>query len=177
MKVAAKAGKVQLFFQDESGMANHPNVQRGWSPVGMPHEADASIARKRINILGALNYGSNALTYQVHETNISKKHVIDFIDHVAAAHSGSGVPIIVVLDNASIHGYIPEEKEREWLVNHKLLLWHVPPYSPELNLIEILWKHVKYHWREFVTWSKNSLIENINNILGNYGNKFKINYV
>ena len=119
-------------------MANQPNVQRAWSPVGMPHEADAGIARKRGNILGALNYGTNALTYRRHETSGTKEHVIDFLDLVATTHSKSGVPIIVILDNASIHGHIPEEKERDWLVNHKMLLWHIPPYSPELNIIEIL---------------------------------------
>lgn len=176
MKVAAKAGAIQLFFQDESGMSNQPNVQRAWSPVGMPHEADASIGRKRVNILGALNYGTNTLTYKLHETSVTKAHVIDFLDHVATTHSKSGVPIIVVLDNASIHGHIPEEKERDWLVNHKMLLWHIPPYSPELNIIEILWKHAKYHWREFTTWTKDCLVREVENIFCNYGNLFKINY-
>jgi transposase len=176
MKEAAKAGKIQLFFQDESGMANHPNVQRAWSPVGMPHEADASIPRKRINILGALNYGANTLTYKLHETSVSKAKVIDFLDNLAATHSKSGVPIIVVLDNASIHGHIPEEKEREWLVNHKMLLWHIPPYSPELNIIEILWKHAKYHWRAFTTWTRECLAKEVDNIFGYYGKFFKIDY-
>jgi hypothetical protein len=34
MKNAAKAGKAQLFFQDEAGMSNLPNVQRAWSLIG-----------------------------------------------------------------------------------------------------------------------------------------------
>lgn len=177
MKKAAKAGKLQLFFQDESGMSNQPNVQRAWSPIGMPHEADASVSRKRVNILGALNYGTNALTYKLHETSVTKGLIIEFLDNLAATHSRSGVPIIVVLDNASIHGHIPEEKRLDWLLNHKMLLWHIPPYSPELNLIEILWKHAKYHWRAFTTWAKDSLMKEVENIFCNYGKHFKINYV
>lgn len=64
--------KNTIFFQNESGMANQPNVQRAWSPIGMPHDADASFARKRVNILGALNYGTNTLTYKLHETSVTK---------------------------------------------------------------------------------------------------------
>jgi hypothetical protein len=29
----------------------------------------------------------------------------------------------------------------DWLLNHRLVLLYLPPYSPELNPIEIVWKH------------------------------------
>ncbi|WEF29177.1 hypothetical protein PYR66_05475 [Klebsiella aerogenes] len=30
-------------------------------------------------------------------------------------------------------------------------------YGPELNLIEIVWKQAKYHWRRFITWTKDTM--------------------
>ena len=50
-----KDKEIELLYFDETGIANVPNVQRSWSPLGEPHSADASIARKRVNVLGALN--------------------------------------------------------------------------------------------------------------------------
>jgi transposase len=176
MKQAAKAGKVKLFFQDEAGMSNIPNVQRAWSPARMPHQADASLTKKRVNILGALDYGTNTLTHTLHEGSITRERVIAFVDTLAKQHESHGLPTIVVLDNASIHHNIPSEKLDEWLFNHKLLLWHIPPYSPELNIIEILWKHTKYHWRKFTTWKKEQLHDEVEKILCEYGTGFKIDY-
>ncbi|QFY42194.1 hypothetical protein F6R98_05735 [Candidatus Methylospira mobilis] len=42
------------------------------------------------------------------------------------------------MDNASIHHSIEQEITDRWLVDHRLVLLYLPPYSPELNLIEIL---------------------------------------
>jgi transposase len=38
------------------------------------------------------------------------------------------------------------------------MVLYLPPYSPELNLIEIVWKHAMYHWRRFVTWTNEPLM-------------------
>ncbi|WP_415873359.1 transposase [Burkholderia ubonensis] len=37
-----------------------------------------------------------------------------------------------------------------------MLLFYLPPYSPELNLIEIVWRHLKYRWRRFMPGPKKS---------------------
>jgi hypothetical protein len=58
---AAREGKLSLFYLDESGFSNIPNVQRAWSPVGKPHVADASVARQRVNVVGALDYATGKL--------------------------------------------------------------------------------------------------------------------
>jgi len=174
-KQAARDNRVELFFMDEAGMSTVPNVQRAWSPLSEPHAADASGTKSRVNILGALNYGANFLIHSIHKGSVKRDHIVDFIDNLAQK-TKTGKPIIVVLDNATVHHNIDQEKINHWLANHKLMLWHIPPYSPELNLIEILWKQAKYHWRKFTTWTKESLLEEVSNIFCAYGNKFKINY-
>ncbi|WP_425117282.1 transposase [Burkholderia ambifaria] len=34
-----------------------------------------------------------------------------------------------------------------WLIDHQALLFYLPPYSPELNKFEIVWRHLKHRWR------------------------------
>lgn len=46
----------------------------------------------------------------------------------------------------------------------------------ELNLIEILWKHAKYHWRKFTTWTTKNLLREVGEIFEGYGSKFEIRY-
>lgn len=175
MKLAAKKGDAHLYFFDESGMSNIPSVPRAWSPLGKPHCADASIGRRRVNILGALNYAENSLTYALHESSVKRPHVVQFLDSLAVQHN-DGKPTIVILDNASIHHDIEQEKIHDWLCQHQLILVYLTPYSPELNLIEILWKQAKYHWRKFTTWSKENLLREVNEIFLGYGEKFEISY-
>jgi transposase len=175
LKVAAKEGVAQLYFFDESGMSTVPNVQRAWSPLGTPHCADASGSRKRVNILGALNYATNTLVHALHETTVKRPQVIEFIHKLALKHV-DGKPIIVVLDNASIHHNISKEQIDEWLHNHRLILVYLTPYSPELNPIEILWKHAKYHWRKFTTWTKENLLREVDQIFLGYGVTFEISF-
>ncbi|KHD29533.1 transposase [Xenorhabdus nematophila] len=57
-----------------------------------------------------------------------------------------------------------------------MFLLYLPTYSPELNLIEIVWKQAKYHWRRFMTWTQETMEEEINALLGGYGEKYAINF-
>lgn len=57
-----------------------------------------------------------------------------------------------------------------------MVLFYLPTYSPELNLIEMVWKHAKSHWRRFVTWTRETLDAKILALLGSYGDKFQINF-
>lgn len=73
MQQSAREERMHLLYLDESGMSNVPNVQRAWSPLGVPHSADASVSRRRVNILGALDYGKNALNYVLHEGSVKRE--------------------------------------------------------------------------------------------------------
>jgi transposase len=85
------------------------------------------------------------------------------------------VPRIVVLDNASIHkGDVMDKKRRQW-AKQGLCLYYPPPYSPELNRIEILWKHTKYFWRRFASINGAALLEEIQTLMIGFGSKFTIN--
>ncbi len=128
-QIAAREGKIGLFYLEESGFANIPNVQRSWSPKGQPHEAEAGVTRRRANVIGALEYATGELWYEVRDKAIRRENVVDFIDRIAQ-RAEAGALTLVVLDNASMHHDIDPEKLEDWLVNHRLVLMHLPPYSP-----------------------------------------------
>ena len=111
----------------------------------------------------------------LHESSVKRPQVVQFLDRLAVQHN-DGKPTIVILDNASIPHDIEQEKIHDWLCKHQLILVYLTPYSPGLNLIEILWKQAKYHWRKFTTWSKENLLCEVNEIFHGYGEKFEISY-
>ncbi len=53
---------------------------------------------------------------------------------------------------------------------------YLPPYSPELNAIEMLWKQAKYHWRSFKTWARDKLLTEVKELLDDYGSKFHVSF-
>ena len=83
---------------------------------------------------------------------------------------------LTLVDNARTHHKIDPEKLDEWLFERRLVLMHFPPYSPELNPIEIVWKHLKYHWRRFVPLSKEELFKQVQNLMADIGSNFKISF-
>ena len=68
--------------------------------------------------------------------SVKRPAVIQFLDRVA--QQADQRPTVVVLDNASIHHDIDHETLERWLIEHRMMLFYLPPYSPELNMIEIL---------------------------------------
>ena len=81
------------------------------------------------------------------------------------------------MENASPHRSKRfQGKCQEWK-SKGLLIQFIPPYSPELNLIEMLCKHIKYLWigpKDFI--SKNALQDALQTILKSVGAKYRISF-
>lgn len=173
---AAGEEKIDLFYMDGSGFSCLPNVQRAWSVAGKPHEADASVGRKRLNVLGALPYGPKGeLFYESYAGSVATQTVTGFLTRLAESTDPNRLTV-VVLDNASVHRAISQDVRDEWLVAHRMLLYFLPPYSPELNLIEVLWKQAKYHWRRFVSWTASQLRNEVHALLDGRKHKCQIGF-
>ena len=85
-------------------------------------------------------------------------------------------PTVVVLDNASIHkSKAVEAKMEEW-ERRGMTLYFLSTYSPELNLIEILWRKIKYEWMPRSAYESifnlRSAIRNIIDLFGS--NEYRI---
>jgi hypothetical protein len=84
---------------------------------------------------------------------------------------------VVVIDKASIHTSEEFEERIPYWKKQGLIIKYLPPYSPELNLIEILWERIKYTWLPFSAYQcLNALIEALENILSNVGSKYQITF-
>jgi transposase len=164
----------ELLYFDESGFSPNPPVQYGWTQIGQTRSVEPLAHRQRVNVLGALRHDGQ-LIWTTQQRPTRCEDVIAFFDQIAnQAHS---VPRIVLLDNAAMHKGEDMEKHRRRWARQGLHLYYLPPYSPELNRIEILWKHAKYFWRRFAAVNGADLLHEIQALMKGFGSEFSVNLV
>lgn len=163
---------IDLFYFDASGFSLTPEVPYGWQS-SEDSILQPSALSKRINVLGFLNT-NNDLTPYVFEETVNSAVVVACFDDFAKSITKTTV---VVLDNAPVHtsGFFLDQTQK-W-ENMGLFLYNIPPYSPELNKIEILWKMIKYYWIPFEAYiSFSNLQKAIDHVLVNVGKKYHITF-
>lgn len=94
--------------------------------------------RKRFNVLGAIDAVTRELTTVTNNTTVNATAICELLRKLSARYPG--LPMSLVLDNAR---YQRCEPVRLLAAELKIELLYLPPYSPNLNLIERLWKFVK----------------------------------
>ncbi|KAA6318842.1 hypothetical protein EZS27_031196 [termite gut metagenome] len=95
--------------------------------------------RNRYNVLGAIHAVTHTLITICNETYINANVVCELLLEIRKTHIGE-TPVTLVLDNAK---YQRCSVVRELAEKLKIELLFLPAYSPNLNLIERLWKWVK----------------------------------
>ena len=168
-------GKHELYYFDESGFSQSSSVPYAWSPIGQPWEIPAYTHSQRLNVLGFLSR-QGKLVYHTTTESVTTATVISAFDQFIAQKDPDTFAI-VILDNASMHRSRAFARKRlEWL-NHRLHVIHLSAYSPELNLIEIFWRRVKYSWLPLTAYeSFATLCSEVHRVLGGYGNEYTITY-
>lgn len=82
---------------------------------------------------------------------------------------------VVVIDNAPIHRSQAFQKKLPAWEKKGLFLYFLPEYSPELNLIEILWRFIKYFWLPFSAYLNfDALVQAVEEILMKVGTEYQI---
>jgi transposase len=130
--------------------------------------------RQRLNVLGLLNRANEAYFYP-HTGPIGSAEVIAALDHFADARPHRLT--LVILDNAPIHQSeaVTQCVER-WLAKG-VGVHFLPPYCPELNRIEILWRKIKYDWLPFSAYTSfAALKEALLDIFSSVGSKYQITF-
>ena len=132
----AKKGTRAVFFVDAAHFVFAPFLGILWCFERLFVPAPAG--RQRLNVLGAVH----AITHQIitvkNQTYVTAETVCELLLLLAGAHPG--IPLTVVLDNAR---YQRCARVQELALTLHIELLYLPPYSPNLNLIERLWKFVK----------------------------------
>ena len=132
----AQKGECHLLFMDAAHFILEPFICALWCVARL--FVKASSGRNRINVLGVVN----ALTKEVitisNTTYITAQTIVDFLKQLKK-HYGDK-PLKIVLDNARYqHCKLVEDVAKQ--LNITLLF--LPSYSPNLNIIERLWKFTK----------------------------------
>ena len=111
-----------------------------WQPRGRAGtiEVKTNPGRKRINILGALDLNSLRVITTLTEEKCNKERVVEFFQKLREIYFDKD--IVVVLDNAMYNHAKYTTTYAEW---YNIELLFLPPYSPNLNLIERLWRFTK----------------------------------
>ena len=119
--------------------AVHPTqatkLSYGWIRTGQTKHVETTGSRTRLNIVGAIQLGNLAETVTAQYETINGESIIDFMTKLRGQYGSKTVHLI--LDRSGYH--------RSMLVAEKAIelnikLHFLPPYSPNLNPIERLWK-------------------------------------
>ena len=94
-----------------------------------------------MNLFALLSRG-NRVFFRASEKTIHSARVCDYLDPFSASLSR---PTVVVLDNATVHQGQVKKRRAAW-EKRGLFVLFLPVYSPHLNIVEILWKKLKYEW-------------------------------
>lgn len=132
-------GASHLVYLDECEVHRHPHLRRVWRRRGSGLRVPAAGKDARCAVYGALNDASGQVIWQTAPTKDAATFVA-FRDHLAAALPTG--QIVVVLDSV---GYHKAHAARRWWVAHQdriRPLW-LRAYSPELNLLERVWRYLK----------------------------------
>ena len=132
----AKAGLLELFFMDASHFVMGGLPGRLWGKVR--YWIKTGSGRKRFNVLGALNFVSKKIETITNDSYITSTQVVQLLGDIAVKYAGK--PIAIILDNARYqHCKFVEDSA----IKLGIQLIFLPTYSPNLNLIERVWKFVK----------------------------------
>lgn len=166
-------GEIDLYYFDESGFTLDPYVPYAWQPKGESIEVPSSKSG-RINVLGFLSRNESKFESFICEGSINSEVVISCFDSFSEIINNK---TCVLIDNAPMHrskAFI--KKISEWGRKGLFIIFNAP-YSPELNIIEILWKKIKYEWLPFSAYESYKELESeLCDILKNVGKKFFVNF-
>ncbi|MGL5749304.1 MAG: IS630 family transposase [Paraclostridium sp.] len=128
-----------ILFQDESMIRDYQAIQKTWFIKGQQKSIPTYSKNAGVKLIGILDYVTGMVYCEEHE-KYDAKVFLEFLKVVLEKYPTG--KIVMILDNAKIHHakliqpFLNEMKDR-------LELMFLPPYSPNLNLIEGLWGWIK----------------------------------
>lgn len=169
----AKSGLINLVYYDESGFSLNSNVPYAWQEKGKELTIPKSRS-KNITISGFLSNDGKSLDSFKTIGFVNSEMLVGIFDDFASRISKE---TIVVLDNAPTHTSKLFSSNIEKWENLGLKLLFLPPYSPQLNKIETLWRFIKYQWLDISSYlSFENLENNLERVLLDFGTKCTINF-
>lgn len=127
-----------IYFGDATHPQHNTQVANCWILKGNEKKIKSNTGRTRININGVLNPETKEVIVREEET-INAQTTINLFKEVEEKNTDK-TKIYIIVDNAK---YYKNKQVTEYLETSKINLIFLPTYSPNLNLIERLWKFMK----------------------------------
>jgi transposase len=136
---------IDLYYGDESRVCLQGCVPYGWQfadeEVFVPSSQGAGL-----NCFALLTRG-NACHFATTPHTIDSAFVVEQLEQLSFSVQFSLQRMtVVVLDNARVHKSKAVQERRAVWEERGLFLFYLPPYSPHLNIVEVLWRKLKYEW-------------------------------
>jgi transposase len=124
-------------FEDEASFWLDGTLHRTWARVGCQPRVDTYGLRKTAHLFGAIRLDDADFSYRFAEV-FNGMTFWRFLKHLVRKYDGQ--KIFLIVDNGPCHNLCDEGKQ--WLRSnrHRIELHRLPPYSPEFNPMEPVWK-------------------------------------
>jgi transposase len=128
---------VDIWFEDEVHFTLRSTITRMWSPVGLQPKVHFEPNRLKVGYFGVVNINTGELFTQT-AYPFNGETFEKFMRLFLADKKQEGRKIVMVLDNARWHKSITGKLKEEYPESLEFL--YLPPYSPDLNPIERVWR-------------------------------------
>ncbi len=137
----SKQGWIDLYYGDESRVSLEPCGPYAWQFKGeevfMPSDKGTGL-----NCFALLSRG-NDCRFETTTQTLNGAFIMEQLERLSFSLKRITV---VVLDNAPAHVAKRVQERRGFWQQRGLFLFYLPPYSPHLNIAEVLWRKLKYQW-------------------------------
>lgn len=140
-KATASNGKIVLLSCDPTHPVHNSIPGYLWQERGKENTLTlkANTGRRRLTVVGAVNLADNDIVPLVTESNADRYLMEAFLSEVKKAYPRAE-KIVILLDNAA---YQKSYELQKYAKNMGIVLKYLPPYCPNLSLIERVWKFFK----------------------------------
>jgi transposase len=130
---------MSIWAEDEVDFQQRTSVVRMWWRRGTQPEIPSAPTRKQIGYWGAVDIRSGRLCARLHEGRFNWMTFHEFLESFLRAHYRRNRQLAMIIDNA---GYHKKQELQPFFAENKkrLRLMWLPPYSPNLNPIERVWR-------------------------------------
>jgi len=139
IQARAKKEGAAIFFADEASVRTNYHAGTTWAPVGKTPVVAGSGQKQSVSMVSAIS-PRGELHFQVHESGIRQEEFLDFCKMLVA---DAGRPVFLIIDGSAVHRS-RMLKEYAAQSDGMLTVFFLPPYSPDLNPDEWVWKNVKH---------------------------------
>ena len=151
-----------------------PNIPYGWQQKGATIELETARS-KSLKALGFLQRDNTFTPYLV-DGSVNSFVVVEVFEDFIASLDHKRQKVFII-DNAPVHTSEYFQLYKAHWNAQNVRICHLSTYSPELNLIEILWRFIKYQWLPWDAYlSLEQLEEKLWDVFLNVGKKFIISF-